>query len=137
MLNLTGASGNNLDQVSLSIPCGLFTCVTGVSGSGKSTLINHTLYPLAATELNKATTLKAQPYEAIDGLQHLDKVVDIDQSPIGRTPRAPIPQRIRVCLRRFESCLPKFPKLEPEVTNPDDSALTLKVAAVSRAKATV
>lgn len=88
MLNLTGASGNNLDQVSLSIPCGLFTCVTGVSGSGKSTLINHTLYPLAATELNKATTLKAQPYEAIDGLQHLDKVVDIDQSPIGRTPRS-------------------------------------------------
>ena len=68
MLNLTGANGNNLDQVSLSIPCGLLTCVTGVSGSGKSTLINHTLYPIAATELNKATTLKAQPYEAIDGL---------------------------------------------------------------------
>jgi excinuclease ABC subunit A len=75
MLNLTGASGNNLNDVSLSIPCGLLTCITGVSGSGKSTLINHTLYPLAATELNKATTLKAQPYEAIDGLQHLDKVV--------------------------------------------------------------
>ena len=88
MLNLTGASGNNLNNVSLSIPCGLLTCITGVSGSGKSTLINHTLYPLAATELNKATTLKAQPYEAIDGLQHLDKVVDIDQSPIGRTPRS-------------------------------------------------
>ena len=88
MLNLTGASGNNLNDVSLSIPCGLLTCITGVSGSGKSTLINHTLYPLAATELNKATTLKAQPYEVIDGLQHLDKVVDIDQSPIGRTPRS-------------------------------------------------
>ena len=88
MLNLTGASGNNLNDVSLSIPCGLLTCITGVSGSGKSTLINHTLYPLAATELNKATTLKAQPYGAIDGLQHLDKVVDIDQSPIGRTPRS-------------------------------------------------
>ena len=88
MLNLTGASGNNLNDVSLSIPCGLLTCITGVSGSGKSTMINHTLYPLAATELNKATTLKAQPYEAIDGLQHLDKVVDIDQSPIGRTPRS-------------------------------------------------
>lgn len=88
MLSLTGASGNNLDDVSLSIPCGLLTCITGVSGSGKSTLINHTLYPLAATELNKATTLKARPYEAIDGLQHLDKVVDIDQSPIGRTPRS-------------------------------------------------
>ena len=88
MLTLTGASGNNLDDVSLAVPCGLLTCITGVSGSGKSTLINHTLYPLAATELNKATTLKARPYESIDGLQHLDKVVDIDQSPIGRTPRS-------------------------------------------------
>ena len=88
MLTLTGATGNNLDDVSLTVPCGLLTCITGVSGSGKSTLINHTLYPLAATELNKATTLKARPYESIDGLQHLDKVVDIDQSPIGRTPRS-------------------------------------------------
>ena len=88
MLNLTGATGNNLDNVSLSIPCGLLTCVTGVSGSGKSTLINHTLYPIAATALNKATTLKPRPYDAIEGLEHLDKVVDIDQSPIGRTPRS-------------------------------------------------
>jgi excinuclease ABC subunit A len=88
MLSLTGANGNNLNNVSLSIPCGLLTCVTGVSGSGKSTLINHTLYPIAATALNKATTLKPRPYDAIDGLEHLDKVVDIDQSPIGRTPRS-------------------------------------------------
>ena len=87
-LLLTGASGNNLENVSISIPCGLLTCITGVSGSGKSTLINHTLYPITATVLNKATTLKPRPYEAIDGLQHLDKVVDIDQSPIGRTPRS-------------------------------------------------
>ncbi|MDA8953683.1 excinuclease ABC subunit UvrA [Pseudomonadales bacterium] len=87
-LLLTGASGNNLVNVSISIPCGLLTCITGVSGSGKSTLINHTLYPITATVLNKATTLKPRPYEAIDGLQHLDKVVDIDQSPIGRTPRS-------------------------------------------------
>ena len=87
-LVLSGASGNNLDNVSISIPCGLLTCITGVSGSGKSTLINHTLYPITATVLNKATTLKPRPYEAIDGLQHLDKVVDIDQSPIGRTPRS-------------------------------------------------
>lgn len=87
-LVLTGARGNNLNDVSVSIPCGLLTCITGVSGSGKSTLINHTLYPITATVLNKATTLKPRPYEAIDGLQHLDKVVDIDQSPIGRTPRS-------------------------------------------------
>ena len=88
VLNLTGANGNNLNNVSLSIPCGLLTCVTGVSGSGKSTLINHTLYPIAATALNKATTLKPRPYDTVEGLEHLDKVVDIDQSPIGRTPRS-------------------------------------------------
>ncbi len=87
-LTLTGACGNNLNQVDLTIPLGLMTCVTGVSGSGKSTLINRTLYPLAATALNGATTLKASPHAQCDGLQWLDKVVDIDQSPIGRTPRS-------------------------------------------------
>lgn len=88
MLSISGATGNNLQHVTASIPCGLLTCVTGVSGSGKSTLINQTLYPVAATVLNKASTLTHSPYEEIDGLQHLDKVVDIDQSPIGRTPRS-------------------------------------------------
>ncbi len=87
-IRLTGARGNNLQDLTVDIPCGLLTCVTGVSGSGKSTLINHTLYPLAATALNKATSLTAAEHDAIDGLQHLDKVVDIDQSPIGRTPRS-------------------------------------------------
>lgn len=87
-LKLVGASGNNLQNVDLEIPVGLFTCVTGVSGSGKSTLINNTLYPLAATELNKATTLTPAPYKKIEGLNHFDKVIDIDQSPIGRTPRS-------------------------------------------------
>jgi len=87
-LVLEGAEGNNLQQVELSVPIGLMTCVTGVSGSGKSTLINDTLYPLAATELNHATTLKAAKHAAVNGLDHLDKVVDIDQSPIGRTPRS-------------------------------------------------
>ena len=72
----------------LEIPVGLMTCVTGVSGSGKSTLINNTLYPLAATALNGATTLKAAPHTEIKGLEQFDKVVDIDQSPIGRTPRS-------------------------------------------------
>ena len=87
-LSITGASGNNLQSVDLDIPLGVFTCITGVSGSGKSTLINETLYPLAATTLNKATTLKAAPHKAIKGLELLDKCVDIDQSPIGRTPRS-------------------------------------------------
>ena len=67
---------------------GLLTCVTGVSGSGKSTLINGTLYPLAATELNGATTLRAAPHTECTGLNHFDKCIDIDQSPIGRTPRS-------------------------------------------------
>jgi excinuclease ABC subunit A len=88
MLRLLGASGNNLQQVTLEIPVGLMTCVTGVSGSGKSTLINATLYPLAATELNGATTLVAAPHSAVEGMQHIDKCIDIDQSPIGRTPRS-------------------------------------------------
>ncbi|QKX15987.1 excinuclease ABC subunit UvrA [Microbulbifer sp. YPW1] len=88
VLRIEGASGNNLKDVDLEIPVGLFTCVTGVSGSGKSTLINTTLYPLAATALNKATTLKASPFNKIEGLDHFDKCVDIDQSPIGRTPRS-------------------------------------------------
>ncbi|MCK7598754.1 excinuclease ABC subunit UvrA [Microbulbifer sp. CAU 1566] len=88
VLKIAGATGNNLKNVDLEIPVGLFTCVTGVSGSGKSTLINTTLYPLAATALNKATTLKASPHKAIEGLDHFDKCVDIDQSPIGRTPRS-------------------------------------------------
>ena len=88
LLVLEGATGNNLQNVSLQIPLGLFTCVTGVSGSGKSTLINHTLYPILAEQLNGASTLKPAPYEAIHGLALVDKCIDIDQSPIGRTPRS-------------------------------------------------
>ncbi len=85
---LTGAGGHNLKNVSLTLPTGIMTCVTGVSGSGKSTLINRTLLPLALNQLNGATTLTAEKFNSIDGLQYLDKVVDIDQSPIGRTPRS-------------------------------------------------
>ncbi|MGA9334785.1 MAG: excinuclease ABC subunit UvrA, partial [Rudaea sp.] len=87
MLKLLGASGNNLKDVDLEIPAGLFVCITGVSGSGKSTLINDTLYRIAAAELNGANQ-KPAPYREIHGLDLFDKVVDIDQSPIGRTPRS-------------------------------------------------
>jgi excinuclease ABC subunit A len=85
---LEGATGNNLRDVTLKIPTGLMTCVTGVSGSGKSTLINDTFYKIAQRELNKATTNEPAPYKKITGLEKMDKVVDIDQSPIGRTPRS-------------------------------------------------
>ncbi|EMO4164131.1 excinuclease ABC subunit UvrA [Morganella morganii] len=88
MLTITGASGNNLKNVTLNLPVGLFTCITGVSGSGKSTLINDTLFPIAQTQLNGATTVTPAPYKSVDGLEHFDKVIDIDQSPIGRTPRS-------------------------------------------------
>ncbi|PJC85573.1 excinuclease ABC subunit UvrA [Vibrio sp. HA2012] len=87
-VELIGASGNNLKEVTLSLPVGLFTCVTGVSGSGKSTLINDTFYKIAQTRLNGATSAEPAPYKAIKGLEHFDKVIDIDQSPIGRTPRS-------------------------------------------------
>lgn len=88
MLSLRGATGNNLDHVDMDLPLGLFVCITGVSGSGKSTLVNSTLMPVAARELNNATSLTPAPYKSIEGLSHLDKIIDIDQSPIGRTPRS-------------------------------------------------
>lgn len=86
-LVLKGATGNNLKNVDLTIPLGTFTCVTGVSGSGKSTLINHTLYPILNAHIYNGVK-KPMPYKKIEGLEHLDKVIEIDQSPIGRTPRS-------------------------------------------------
>lgn len=86
-LEIKGANGNNLNRVDLAIPVGVLTCVTGVSGSGKSTLINDTLYALAARDLNRAQTTPAE-FDSISGLEHFDKIVNIDQSPIGRTPRS-------------------------------------------------
>ena len=88
VLHLVGVTGNNLKNIDLAVPLGLMTCITGVSGSGKSTLINQTLYPIAARALNGATTLTVGPYEKTIGLEKLDKVVEINQSPIGRTPRS-------------------------------------------------
>ncbi len=88
IIRVRGASSHNLKALDVDIPVGLMTCVTGVSGSGKSTLINETLYPLAARELNGATQLFPAEHKKITGLGHFDKVIDIDQSPIGRTPRS-------------------------------------------------
>ncbi|WPE16779.1 excinuclease ABC subunit UvrA [Candidatus Thioglobus autotrophicus] len=86
-IEIKGAKGNNLNDVDLSIPIGVLTCVTGVSGSGKSTLINDTLYALAARDLNRAQTTPAE-FKSVTGLENFDKIVNIDQSPIGRTPRS-------------------------------------------------
>ncbi|UDM17188.1 excinuclease ABC subunit UvrA [Vogesella sp. XCS3] len=87
MLQIEGASGNNLKDVTLDLPLGMLVCITGVSGSGKSTLINDTLYKIAARDLNGASE-EPSPYRRIHGLDHLDKVINVDQSPIGRTPRS-------------------------------------------------
>ena len=87
-LAIKGATGNNLKNVSISIPLGTFTCITGVSGSGKSTLINETLYPILSRHCYPQSKMTAMPYKSIEGLEHIDKVIEIDQSPIGRTPRS-------------------------------------------------
>lgn len=87
VIRIAGASGNNLKKVTVEIPVGLFTCVTGVSGSGKSTLVNDTLYAAVARTLYRAHEEPA-PHEAIEGIEHFDKVINVDQSPIGRTPRS-------------------------------------------------
>ncbi|MFO2970553.1 excinuclease ABC subunit UvrA [Legionella pneumophila serogroup 10] len=88
MIHLKGVTCNNLHSVDVSIPLGLFTCITGVSGSGKSSLINDTLYPIAANALNRASLMTTGEVKDISGLHLCDKVIDIDQSPIGRTPRS-------------------------------------------------
>lgn len=87
-LSVNGATGNNLKSVDISIPIGLMTCVTGVSGSGKSTLINDTLYEYAAREINKSASHEPAPCQSVEGLEQIDKVIEINQSPIGRTPRS-------------------------------------------------
>ena len=86
-ITLSGASGNNLKNVTVTFPLGKMICVTGVSGSGKSTLINETLYPILNAHIYRGVK-KPMPYKKIEGLEHVDKVIDIDQSPIGRTPRS-------------------------------------------------
>ena len=88
LITINNARGNNLSDLTAEIPIGLFSCITGVSGSGKSTLINQTLYPVASKFLNKNSSIRAADHSSVTGLEFIDKVVDIDQSPIGRTPRS-------------------------------------------------
>lgn len=86
-LTITGAAANNLQGIHVSIPLGTFTCVTGVSGSGKSSLVNEILYKKLAASLNRAHTVPGA-HLSIEGMEHLDKIINIDQQPIGRTPRS-------------------------------------------------
>lgn len=134
-LVLSGATGNNLQDVTLTLPLGVMTCVTGVSGSGKSTLINSTLYPVSAAKLNKATSLNHAPYKNLKGLDHLDKVIDIDQSPIGRTPGR-IRRHTPACSPPSVNFSPAPRKPGPAATSPADSPSTSKAGAVKPARAT-
>ncbi|VEB51395.1 excision nuclease subunit A [Salmonella enterica subsp. enterica] len=135
VLKLTGARGNNLKDVTLTLPVGLFTCITGVSGSGKSTLINDTLFPIAQRQLNGATIAEPAPYRDIQGLEHFDKVIDIDQSPIGRTPRSNPADLYGRLYPRFASFLLACRSLARAATRQGDSASTCAAVAAKRARA--
>ena len=115
----------------------LLTCVTGVSGSGKSTLINRTLYPVAATTLNKATTLVSAAHERIEGMNHLDKVVDIESEPNWSDTRVLTPQRTRDCSHLFGNYSQGFRNRARAVTNPGVLASTSKAVAAKRVRETV
>ncbi|SUA20742.1 excinuclease ABC subunit A [Neisseria gonorrhoeae] len=134
MLVLKGARGNNLKNVTLELPLGLITCITGVSGSGKSTLINDTLAKITARELNRAQEEPA-PYDDIRGLEHLDKVINVDQSP-SAAPRAPTPPPTPACLPPSANSSPAYPSRANAATTSADSPSTSKAAAAKPAKAT-
>ena len=134
-LTLEGCSGNNLRDVTLNLPLGLLTCVTGVSGSGKSTLINRTLYPHAAKVLNKATTLKSAHFSHCHGIHELDKVVDIDQSPIGRTPRSN-PATYTGLFTPIREIYAETQEARSRGYTPGDSRSTLKVVGARLARVT-
>ena len=121
-ITIVGARGNNLKNVSVPVPLGLFTCVTGVSGSGKSTLVIDTLFAHAAKHLSEARVDPA-PAERLEGLEQIDRIIDIDQSPIGRTPRSIRPPT-PACSRRCASCSPRCPRRARAATTPGASAST-------------
>lgn len=132
VLKLSGARGNNLKDVTLTLPVGLFTCITGVSGSGKSTLINDTLFPIAQRQLSSATIAEPAPFREVTGMEHFDKVIDIDQSPIGRTPRSN-PATYTGILPRCASCSPACRSRAAAVIRRADSASTSRAGAVKPA----
>jgi excinuclease ABC subunit A len=133
-IKVINARGNNLKNVSAEIPLGLFTCVTGVSGGGKSTLLIDTLYKAIARKLNNASEGPA-PHDRIEGLEHIDKIIDIDQSPIGRTPRS-IRQPIPVRSRRSANGLPACRNQRRAVMNLAAFRSTSRAAAVKPVRAT-
>ena len=118
--------------MTVEFPLGKMICVTGVSGSGKSTLINETLYPILNAHIYRGVK-KPMPYKKIEGLENIDKVIDIDQSPIGRTPRSN-PATYTGTFGEIEACLQKHQKRLLEVTNPGVSLLTLLVEDVKLVK---
>ena len=115
-MSLLGATGHNLQNVDLHIPLGTFTCVTGVSGSGKSSLINQTLYPILLAEIYHGVR-KPLPYKSIKGLENIDKIIEIDQSPIGMSSQGQIRQHIPKFLMRLEAYILHFQKVKLEATN--------------------
>ena len=133
-LKLSGARENNLQGVEAAIPLGSFTCVTGVSGSGKSTLVLDTLYPALARRLYKSRLL-AGAHDQIEGIELLDKVVDIDQSPIGRTPRSK-PATYTGCFTPIRDCSPACPRRRRAATGPGASPSTSRAGAARPARAT-
>lgn len=133
-LTVHNARANNLQGVTASIPLGTFTCITGVSGSGKSSFTIDTLYAASARALNGARIV-AGPHDKVTGLEHCDKVIDIDQSPIGRTP-APTQRPTRAPSPTSATGSPASPKPRPAATNPAASASTSRAAAAKPARAT-
>ena len=121
-IELKGCRENNLKDVTVYIPLGGFVCVTGVSGSGKSTLINQTLLPALKRKLY-SSKVKVGQHKALNGWNKVDKVIEIDQSPIGRTPRSKLP-RIPACLTKSARCSPRLAKRKFAGTKPGASAST-------------